>query len=160
MQLNAIVAMDENRVIGYQNRLPWHLPADLQHFKKITMGKPILMGRKTFESIGRPLPGRENIILTRNQDFNVAGCVVVHTLQDAFQNRSDIFLIGGAELFQQLLPQTQRIYLTLIHHKFVGDTYFPDLIDTEWNEIESQTFPADEKNRYSYTFKIYGRKFL
>lgn len=158
MQLNAIVAMSENRVIGYQNRLPWHLPADLRHFKQITMGKPILMGRKTYESIGRPLPGRENIILTRQQDFKAAGCVVVHDIQEAFHQRDELFLIGGADLFQQLLPKVQQIYLTVIHRDFEGDAFFPELIAAEWNEVENKNHPPDADNPYAYTFKVLIRR--
>ena len=168
--ISAIVAMTENRVIGKNNRLPWRLPADLQHFKTITMGHPILMGRKTYESIGKPLPGRMNIIMTRNRHFNAPGCLLVSSLAEATQQaakvdnatnslktKQEIFLIGGAEIYRQLLPFTEKIYLTLIHHAMTGDTYFPALNQDEWKEIERVSYPADQDNVYPYSFIILQR---
>src|SRR6188472_2703937 len=115
--LSAIVAMAENRVIGKNNQLPWHLPADLKHFKTITTGHPILMGRKTHESIGKPLPNRQNIILTRDSNYVAAGCTVVTSVKAALQKAEspEVFIIGGAEIYRQLLPQVQRLYLTIVH---------------------------------------------
>jgi dihydrofolate reductase len=155
MLLSAIVAMSENKVIGKNNSLPWHLPADLQHFKTITMGKPILMGRKTFESIGRPLPGRKNVVITRDTTFKAEGCVVVHSVDDALKecvNDAEVVVIGGAELFSQMLPNVKRLYLTVIHHEFDGDVFFPELNLQEWKEVKRIDNKADEKNRYDYSF--------
>lgn len=152
--LSAIVAMSENRVIGINNQLPWRLPADLNHFKTITTGHPIIMGRKTYESIGRPLPNRTNIILTRDHQFNATGCLVAHSLADAIQHANDseeIFIIGGAEIYKQCLVDVSRIYLTIVHNQFEGDAYFPALGD-EWREVSRETHEADEKNGYGYSF--------
>ena len=136
--ISLIVAMDQNRVIGKNNQLPWHLPADLQYFKKVTMGHPIVMGRKTFASIGRVLPGRENVIVTRNLDFTAEGCTVLHDISEikTFADKSDkeVFVIGGAEIFKEILPFTDRLYITEIHENFEGDTYFPKINDEEWEK--------------------------
>lgn len=155
--VSAIVAMSENRVIGKNNRLPWHLPSDLKHFKTITTGHPILMGRKTYESIGRPLPNRTNIIITRNSTFQAAGCVVVTSIEEAVQhasseNAAEIFIIGGALVYRQLMPHIQRIYLTIVHHEFEGDAYFPKLNMNEWKESARERHPADTENAYAYSF--------
>lgn len=153
--ISLIVAMDEHRVIGYQNQLPWHLPADLQHFKQLTLGKPILMGRNTFESIGKPLPQRPNIVLTRDVQFQAEGVLIAHSLQEACalaNDAAELMVIGGAHVFQQTLPLAHRMYLTKIHHRFVGDTYFPQWDAKAWQEIESTFRPADEKNAYDMTF--------
>jgi len=155
--ISAIVAIAENRVIGKDNKLPWHLPADLRHFKAITTGNPILMGRKTYQSIGRPLPNRTNIIITRDQGFQAPGCMVVTSLEEAIaqaslQGGKDIFIIGGAEVYKQLMPDIDRIYLTVVHHVFDGDTYFPELNETEWQEVECDDFAPDSENVYSYSF--------
>jgi dihydrofolate reductase len=161
MRLSAIVAMSENRVIGVDNTLPWHLPADLQHFKKVTMGKPIVMGRKTYESIGRPLPGRCNIVMTRDITFQAPGCIVVHSMASALEavpaDSVEVFIIGGAELFETMLPSLQRLYVTIVHHDFTGDTYFPLLNMTEWQERECITHAPDDQNKYSYSFIMYDR---
>lgn len=160
MKLTAVVALDENRVIGLDNKLPWNMPADLQHFKKITLGKPILMGRKTYESIGRPLPKRRNIIISRDKNFAADGCEIfaspdaaLHALQDC----PEVMLIGGAQLFSQLLPKLTHLELTTIHHQFMGDTFFPELDFTQWQEITRETHPADAENPYSYTFLSYEK---
>jgi dihydrofolate reductase len=155
MRLSAIVAMSENRVIGVQNRLPWHLPADLRHFKQITLGKPIIMGRKTFDSIGRPLPGRENIIITRDPHFQAQGCRVVHSIDEALAAVShceEVFIIGGAELFKQTMPCMQRLYLTIIHHEFAGDAFFENFDSKHWHEVEKISHAPDNDNSYAYTF--------
>lgn len=155
MQIAAIVALSENRAIGIDNKLPWHLPADLRHFKEVTLGKPIIMGRKTYESIGRPLPGRKNIIVTRDKTFSAAGCDIVHSLSDAIQAASDaeeIFIIGGAQLFAEAMPLVQRLYLTVIHENFKGDTFFPSLNNNEWHETHHEDHEPDEKNIYRYSF--------
>jgi dihydrofolate reductase len=161
MRISAVVAMSDNRVIGKDNQLLWHLPADLKHFKQITMGKPILMGRKTFQSIGRPLPGRVNIVITQDKNFKADGCVVVHSIQAALkavENQAEICVIGGAELYRQMLPIIQRIYLTIVHHDFSGDAFFPELDMNEWKEVERTELASDEKNNYSCSFLVLDKK--
>ena len=153
--ISLIAAMASNRVIGINNTLPWHLPADFKHFKSITMGKPILMGRKTYESIGRPLPGRTNIIITHNRSYTAEGCQVVNSIDDALalaHNAAEVMVIGGASFYQQTLPLAQRIYLTIIHHPFNGDAYFMKLDDAVWHQTERLDCEPDEKNRYPYSF--------
>ncbi|WP_347156452.1 dihydrofolate reductase [Pontibacter chitinilyticus] len=151
-----VVAVAENNVIGKDNQLIWHLPADLKHFKQITMGHPILMGRKTYESIGKPLPGRTSLIITTQMGYTAADCIVVHTLQEAFEKALEldeqVYLIGGAEIYKQALPQVDTIYLTRLHHQFEGDTYFPELHENEWQVVSEEKHAPDEKNKYSYSF--------
>lgn len=152
--LSAIVAMSTNRVIGNQNKLPWHLPADLKHFKALTTGHTIIMGRKTHESIGKPLPNRANIVLTRDPHYKAPGCEVVTSIDDALAahaQETEIFIIGGAEIYKQLLPATHRLYLTLIHHEFAGDAHFPSLEKT-WQETTREDHPADTDNAYAFSF--------
>lgn len=161
MHLAAIVAMSENRVIGKDNRLPWHLPADLRHFKEITMGKPILMGRKTYESIGHALPGRVNVVITRDAQFRACGCVVACSIDTALSSVSysdEVIVIGGALLYQHMMPLFQRIYLTIVHHDFEGDAYFPELDFSEWEEATREDHKADEENGYPYSFITLNRK--
>jgi dihydrofolate reductase len=157
-----VVATAEDNVIGKDNQLIWHLPADLKHFKHLTMGHPILMGRKTYESIGKPLPGRTTIIITRQKDYQVEGCIVVHSVKDAIEKGlqldQDIYIIGGAEIYKQALPFTDTIELTKIHHSFDGDTYFPDINDEEWETESKENHEPDEKNKYSYSFLKLKRK--
>ncbi len=154
-------AMDENRVIGNNNALPWHLPEDLKFFKKTTMGFPIAMGRKTWDSIGRPLPGRENIVLTQNPSFTSEGCTVLNSVEELVQysqkNEKDIFVIGGAEIFKLVLPFANRLYITKIHAQFKGDTHFPELNMSDWTLISKEKGLQDEKNPYEYYFEIYER---
>lgn len=161
MRISAIVAMSENGVIGRDNTLPWRLPADLQHFKKITMGKPIIMGRKTYESIGRPLPGRCNIVVTRDIHFQAPGCVVVNTIEAAFaavpSGSDEVFIIGGAELYQAMLPRLQQLYVTVVHAVVQGDTYFPTIDKAIWQECECHAHQPDAQNAYAYSFVIYNR---
>ena len=155
MKISIIVAMAQNRVIGRDNQLPWHLPADLRHFKATTMGKPIVMGRKTWESVGRPLPGRTNIVVTRDRDYTADGCVVVHTLDEALAaatGHDEVMVIGGAEFYRQVLPEATTLYLTLIHDAIEGDAFFPELDESEWHEVERQDFEPDEKNPHAYSF--------
>lgn len=154
MHISAIVAISENRVMGKNNQLPWHLPADLRHFKEITLGKPIIMGRKTFESIGRPLPGRQNIVITRDKTFQAPGCSVFHSIDSALSalNEEEAFIIGGAQLFEQMMPRIECIYLTIIHENFEGDVVFPELDISQWKEIDRLDCQPDEKNMYSYSF--------
>ncbi|KPJ67701.1 MAG: hypothetical protein AMJ43_03440 [Coxiella sp. DG_40] len=161
MQISIIAGMADDRLIGVDNRLPWHLSADLRRFKAITMGKPIVMGRKTHESIGKPLPGRRNIVISRDEDFKSAGCEVYHSLQEAFEalkESEEVMIIGGAEIYKQTLPLANKMYLTFIHHHFEGDKYFPKWNAEEWREVEHADYPADEKNPYPYSFVTLERK--
>tara|TARA_R110000782_G_C14808207_1_gene412518 strand:- start:1342 stop:1827 length:486 start_codon:yes stop_codon:yes gene_type:complete len=157
MQLSIIVAMDRNRVIGNNDSLPWHISADLKNFKKITMGKPIVMGRKTQESIGRPLPGRENIIITRNKTYQAEGCTVLSSIDEIFEYCKDIeevMITGGSEIYRQTIGQATRLYLTEVHAEVEGDTFFPEFDRSEWNEVSREAFTADEKNDFDYSFIV------
>ncbi|MBC7416905.1 MAG: dihydrofolate reductase [Pedobacter sp.] len=160
--INIAVAVSENYAIGKNNQLLWHMPADLKFFKQTTTGHTVVMGRKTFDSVGKPLPNRQNIVLTRKTGLEIPGALVVNSLEEAFnsveQNDAEIFIVGGAEIYKQALPKVQRIYLTTIHHTFNADTFFPKLNMDEWQEISSETHKADEKNKYNYTFTILERK--
>jgi dihydrofolate reductase len=160
--LSFIVAMDSKSTIGKNNELPWHLPADLAFFKKVTMGKPIVMGRKTHESIGKALPGRENIILTRDKQYKSKGCSIIHSPVEIsdIENRSDdeLFVIGGAEVFKELFPIADRLYITEIEGDFEGDTFFPSFNQEEWELVSKEKGPKNDKNPYDYYFMIYDRK--
>lgn len=158
--LSIIAALSRNRVIGKDNQLPWRLPADLKHFKSVTLGKPVIMGRKTFESIGKPLPGRDNIVVTRDPKFHADGISVAHSLDDALAQAHDvpeIMLIGGAQLYAESLARAQRLYLTLIHADVDGDAHFPDYDPADWRETAREDHAADENNHYSYSFQILER---
>jgi dihydrofolate reductase len=168
MRLAMIAAQSQNRVIGNNNKLPWYLPEDLKYFKRVTLGKPIIMGRKTFESIGRPLPGRTNIIITRNPDWthDGAGVRVVHSLQQAIELAESLALvngfeeslvIGGAEIYALALPQADRLYLTQVHAEVQGDAHFPPLDPTQWREMAREDFSAIEPNPYDYSFIVLDR---
>ncbi|UII54525.1 dihydrofolate reductase [Cytobacillus spongiae] len=153
-------AMDENRVIGKDNQLPWHLPEDLKFFKRTTMGHPIAMGRKTFESIGKPLPGRENVIITRNQNYEQEGCKILHSIEELLhysQTQNELFIIGGAEIFREALPYADRLYLTQINHSFDGDTFFPSFDRNEWKLVSKEKGIKNEQNPYDYEFQIYEK---
>ena len=160
MQLSIIVAMDQNRVIGKGDALPWHISSDLKNFKKITMGKPIVMGRKTHESIGRPLPGRENIILTRDKTYQVEGCTVLHSMVEIFEHCKDVeevMITGGAEIYKLSLEQASHLYLTEVHTEIEGDTFFPEFDRSDWKEVSREDFSADEKNEFDYSFVLLER---
>ena len=162
MRLSMIAALGKNRVIGNKNKMPWHLPADLQFFKKTTMGKPIIMGRKTYDSIGRPLPGRLNIVLSRDENLTIDGCTVVNSLQEAMlaaedQDSDEIFITGGAYLYNTYLADADRLYLTLIDEEFEGDTFFPDYTQYDWKQIRKQTYRADVQNLFAYSFVTLDR---
>ena len=149
--------MSKNRVIGNNNELIWKLSSDLKRFKELTTGHPVVMGRKTYESIGRPLPNRRNIIITRNSEYEIEGCETVSSLEEALLlTGSNCFIIGGGEIYKQSLELADKIYLTLVHHEFEGDTQFPEL-GTEWATIDTKDFTADEKNQYDYSFIEYER---
>jgi dihydrofolate reductase len=157
-QLSMVVAMTDNRVIGRNNTMPWHLPADLAYFKKITLGHPILMGRRTWDSIGRPLPGRRNLVLSFQKDLKLEGAEVFNSLEQALATCSDqVFVIGGADLFQHCLPMAQKLHITQIHATLEGDTFFPEVDLTGWREIERIEHPRDEKNAYDLTFSTWVR---
>ncbi|PLR77237.1 dihydrofolate reductase [Bacillus sp. V3-13] len=160
--ISLIWAMDENRVIGKDNRLPWHLPEDLKFFKRMTMGHPVVMGRKTYESIGRLLPGRENIIITRNRDYEVPGATLFYSIADFVEYANgqgeEFFVIGGAEIFKEIFTAADRLYLTQIHAEFEGDTYFPDFDLNDWKLVSKEPGLKNEKNPYDYDFLIYHRK--
>lgn len=155
MEIALIAAMTTQGVIGYQNKLPWHFPEELKYFKKITLGKPIIMGRKTFESMGkRPLPGRKNIILTQSQNYMADNCIVVDSVKRALEMASEaeeIMIIGGANVYQQFLPLASRLYITFIHQEYAGDAYFPKVDWDEW-EIVSED-PKDD-----YTIKVFKKR--
>lgn len=161
--MSHIVAMDENRVIGKDNGLPWHLPADLAYFKRVTMGHAIVMGRKTFEAIGRPLPGRENIVVTRNRSFRPEGCLVLHSLDEVKQwaagrNDEEVFIIGGAELFQATMPLADRLYVTKIFASFPGDTFYPPISEQEWEIVSYTQGTIDEKTDTITPFSFMSEK--
>lgn len=154
-KISIIVAMAKNRVIGKENDMPWHLPADLQHFRKITSGKPIIMGRKTYESIGRPLPKRHNIIISRNTEYKVEGCDVVSSLDEAVKCAGEVeelFIIGGGFLYNQTIDQADRLYLTFIDLEVDGDTLFPEYEHLAIRKIASEHHKKDEQNPYNYEF--------
>lgn len=158
--ISIIVAVAENNVIGKDNDLIWHLPRDLKHFKETTSGHFIIMGRKTFESNGRPLPNRTNVIITRDKNYKAEGCIVVHSLEDALKEAkedSEAFIIGGGVIYEMAMPLVDRIYLTKIHHTFEGDTYFPEINMDEWKVTEERFFESDEKNKYPFTILILDR---
>jgi dihydrofolate reductase len=153
--LSLIVAMAENHVIGRDNGLPWRLPNDLKHFRQLTMGHAIIMGRKNHQSIGRPLPGRTNIVVTRTRDFLAPGCIVVHSLEDALEAvRADAepFIIGGAELYAQTLARARRLYLTQVHAEIPGDVCFPALQWNEWHELSRHRHEPDAEHAFAYSF--------
>lgn len=162
MQLSLIVAMSTNRVIGIQNQLPWHLPADLKHFKQLTLGKPVIMGRKTYDSIGKPLPNRCNIVVSRNQSLQIPGCEVVNSLESALKlvaTAAEVMIIGGEQLFTQALPLADRLYLTLIHQQIPGDSFFPLDIETsdQWQLVIQEDHLPDAQNPYPFSFLTFDK---
>ncbi|WDE04901.1 type 3 dihydrofolate reductase [Thalassomonas viridans] len=161
-RLSLIVACADNNIIGKDNQMPWHLPADLAYFKKTTLGKPIVMGRKTFESIGRPLPGRQNIVISRNPDFSAPGVDVVASVEQALalvQDVGEIMVIGGGAIYAHCLPAANRLYVTHIKAAIEGDTRFPEFdSETTWVKTASELRPADEKNAYDLDFCVYERR--
>lgn len=157
-----VVAADEGNVIGSNNQLPWHLPNDLKYFKNLTWGMPILMGRKTFDSIGKPLQGRKNIVITRSADWQHDGVAVVHSIEAALQlaqqdDVKEIFVIGGAEIFKTAYAYAGRIYLTRVHHHFEGDVLLQQINGEEWKLVRKVHCTADEKNAYPHTFEVWER---
>ena len=159
--INAILAISKNGVIGSSNDLPWYLSADLVRFRKITTGHSVVMGRKTWNAIvdriGKPLPNRTNIVITRDQSFKPEGATVVHTVEAALAIAQDGFVIGGAEIFQQALPYVSRLYLTEVDAEVHGDTFLPEFDRSEWREVSRETHSADEKNDHPYSFVVLER---
>lgn len=156
MRISMIAAMATDRIIGLDNKMPWHLPADLMFFKRVTLGKPVVMGRKTYQSIGRPLPGRLNIVLTRDKNLVIEGVECVQTIEQAVKLVGDIdelMIIGGATIYEQFLPQADRLYLTFIDLKTQGDTQFPDYQQiAQWHEVNREQHLKDDKNAHNYQF--------
>lgn len=157
--ITIIAAMSQHRVIGFAGSMPWHMPADLAHFKKKTLGKPVLMGRKTYESLGKPLPNRRNIVISRRVDFGGKGIEVFHSFEDALYNTKDpeLMIIGGATIFEQALPIADRMVLTFIDANLKGDTFFPEWDQHAWQEVLSVPHKADDKNPYDYQFVDFER---
>ncbi len=159
--LTIIAAIGENNALGKNNELIWHLPADLKRFKKVTSGHHIIMGRKTFESLGRPLPNRTTIIVTRDKNYSADGCLVVHSLSDAVKAASsdeNPFILGGAEIYRQSLEMADVLDLTLVHHPFEADVFFPEIDKTIWKETFREDFEQDKKNKYDFSFVRLERK--
>lgn len=163
MKISMIAAMAHDRVIGKDNQMPWHLPADLAHFKRVTLGKPVLMGRKTFESIGRPLPGRRNLVISRNPDYQAEGIEVVSSVEAALallagSSVEELMVIGGGHLYAEMLPSADCLYLTRIDLAVEGDTRFPAFDDGQWQRVDCESHPADEKNPHPYSFETWQRR--
>jgi len=160
MTVSIIVAIGENHAIGKNNQLLWHMPNDLKHFKDITSGRTIIMGRKTFDSVGKPLPRRRNIVVTR-QDITIPGCEVVKSIEDGLslcKDEDEVFIGGGAEIYKLAMHLTDRIYLTIIHKSFDADTFFPEIDKSEWKEAKREDFKPDEKNPLPYSFITLERR--
>ncbi|MBS3992955.1 MAG: dihydrofolate reductase [Bacteroidetes bacterium] len=160
--ITIIAAIDQQNGIGKNNQLLCHLPADLKHFKQLTTGHCIIMGRKTFESIGKPLPNRTNIIISRNKNLHLPeGCVLTHSLSEALKQvptAPKVFIIGGAEIYRQAIPKANQLEITHIHHTFKADAFFPEIDTTVWKETAREDFKADEKNKYDYSFVSYIKR--
>lgn len=158
--ITIIAAVAKNNALGKDNQLIWHLPADLKRFKKITLGHHIIMGRKTFESLGKPLPNRTTIIVTRNTNYSAEGCIVVNSLDEAINTAKvdkNPFILGGAEIYKQALEIADVLDLTLVHYEFEADTFFPKINFNNWKEVSREDFKADDKNKYDYSFVKYLR---
>ncbi|MGL5333301.1 MAG: type 3 dihydrofolate reductase [Aeromonas veronii] len=160
MKISMIAALAKKQVIGKNNLMPWHMPADLAHFKRVTLGKPVLMGRKTFESIGRPLPGRRNLVISRNPDYQAEGIEVVGSVEAALallagSSVEELMVIGGGHLYAEMLPSADCLYLTRIDLAVEGDTRFPAFDDGQWQRVDCESHPADEKNPHPYSFETW-----
>jgi len=161
MIVSAVVAIAENYAIGKNNELLWYLPADLKHFKAVTSGHTVIMGRKTYESIGKPLPNRRNVVVTRKKDLLIPGVEITNGIDEALllcSNETEVFIIGGAEIYKSALERTDRIYLTTVHHSYEADAYFPEIDRDQWRETEIEKHLPDEKNKLAYTFSTLLRK--
>ena len=167
MKIVLIAAFAQNRVVGINNTLPWHLPEDLKYFKRTTTGKAIIMGRKTYDSIGRPLPNRTNIVISRNSELKIEGVKVVDSLQAAIDlakevnfinGVEEVMVIGGASIYEEALPKADRLYITHVHAEVAGDAYFPEVDFSQWQEISRDDYAASESNPYDYSFVVYDNK--
>ncbi len=160
MTISLIVAIAKNHVIGKNNQLIWHLPADLKYFKTMTLGHTVVMGRKTYDSMGKPLPGRQNVVITRQQNFQAEGVIIEPSLESALSNlkEDEVFIIGGGEIFKQAIALVDKMYVTEINETFDGDVYFPAINHDEWELTDARPFAKDEKNKYDYSFNLYERK--
>ncbi len=167
MKISLVVAMSQNRVIGHQNQMPWHLPNELKYFKRVTMGKPVIMGRNTFESIGKPLPGRPNIVVSRNPDFEADGVSVVASVEDSLElaeqlterdANAEAMVIGGAQIFAVTLPLADRLYLTEVNAVVEGDVFFPEFPLADWRLVSREEHAADAANPYAYTVMVLERR--
>ncbi len=159
--ISIIAAMGKNRELGLEGKLPWHLPDDFKRFKNLTTGHAVIMGRKTFESIGKPLPQRKNIIITRDAAYAAPGCVVVHSMEEAFKAAADdteTFVVGGAEIYKLALPYAHKMYLTLVDAAPQADAYFPEFDKSEWTVAQEEPHPSDEKHQYPFVFTVFVRK--
>ncbi len=160
--LSHIVAASENNVIGSHNELPWNLPNDFKYFKNKTWGMPVIMGRNTYESLKKSLPGRINIVVTGRKDWHPAGVLVCHSIDPAIEkakesDAKEIFIIGGGEIFKETMDRVSRIYITRVHTTVEGDTFYPEINTTIWQRISAQSFPADDKHNYAYTFEVWEK---
>lgn len=159
--ISLIAAVARNGIIGNGNRMPWHLSEDLKHFKAVTSGHPVVMGRKTFASLGKPLPGRTNVVVTRQADYSAEGCRIVRSLDEAFAlfpSETEIFVIGGGEIYRQAMPLADRLYITRICHDYEGDTRFPQWEDSQWTVTSCDAYPHGEQFPYPYEFLVLDRK--
>ncbi|MCW8195737.1 type 3 dihydrofolate reductase [Proteobacteria bacterium 005FR1] len=166
MRISLIVALTDNRVIGRENKMPWHLPNDLKYFKRMTMGKPVVMGRKTFESIGKPLPGRTNVVITHQSGWRAEGVQVAHNVPEGLElatrlslidGSEEVMVIGGAQIYREVLPQAHRLYLTQIHTQIDGDAFFPEISEDEWQEVGREDHKADSANPHDHSFVVLDR---
>ncbi|WP_316810829.1 dihydrofolate reductase [Pedobacter heparinus] len=161
MTVSIVVAIAENNAIGKNNELLWYLPTDLKHFKQLTSGRTIIMGRKTFDSIGKPLPNRRNIVITRSAGMEIPGTEVVNTLDQALAlciAEEEVFIVGGAEIYRQAIDKTDKIYLTRVHAQYAADAFFPEIDQKNWDEVDTEPHQPDEKNNLAYTFSTLLRK--
>ncbi len=167
MKIVLIAAFAQNRVVGINNALPWHLPEDLKYFKRTTTGKAIIMGRKTYDSIGRPLPNRTNIVISRKSELKIEGVKVVDSLQAAIDlakevnfinGVEEVMVIGGASIYEEALPKADRLYITHVHAEVAGDAYFPEVDLSQWQEVSRDDYVASESNPYDYSFVVYDNK--
>ncbi|MFI3321726.1 MAG: dihydrofolate reductase [Rikenellaceae bacterium] len=161
MTTSIIVAIAKNRVIGKDNSLIWHISEDLRYFKRITTAHTIIMGRKSYESIGRPLPNRRNIVVSRNSDYSAAGCECVTSIESAIElckDEQEIFIIGGGEIYKSTLPLADKLYITEVKHDYEGDTFFPEIDFSQWKEISRESYERGEKYEYPFDFVVYERE--
>ena len=166
MKLAMIAAVAENNAIGINNKMPWYLPGDLRYFKAVTMGKPIIMGRKTFDSLKKPLPGRTNIVITRDQNWHHGGVKVVHSMDDAIalaesvsliNGNQEVMIIGGEQIYRMALEKADRLYLTRVHQSFEGDAFFPELNESQWQETSRQDLRSEDENPITYSYLVLDR---